>query len=149
MHPTRKSSKFSSISSKNKSVRCHFKALLCYECATMTWRNASEAFWALEEEEGGEFCFLWFGNLGQATVLDISLDLNWLTKECGSLQMQKFDICMHTTLSCLCWWLIDTEGWRGWSWVTHSNVPSHSTDMGCRFSYTTSSSMFVSLWWRG
>lgn len=47
-----------------------------------------QRLWAGEE---GVFCFLWLGDLGQATVLDVSVNLNWLTKECGSLQMHDFD----------------------------------------------------------
>lgn len=107
MYPAHKSSEFPSSWSKNKSVQCHLKALFRYEFTTMTQRGF-QRLWAREEEEEGVFCFLWPGDLGQATVLDVSANLNWLTNECGSLKIHKFDSCACNTDSCT-WSVTDEE----------------------------------------
>lgn len=96
----------------------------CCVMSLQPWlREMFQRLWA---EEEGEFCFLWLGDLSQATVLDVSVNLNWLTKECGSLQIHKFD--SHTRSATNGPGFLDTQIHR---------VPSHSGDEGWRFAYKT------------
>lgn len=59
-----------------------------------------QRLWAKQEEGVVVFCFLWLVDPGQATVLDISVNLNWLVKECGSLQIHNFDSHAYNDDSC-------------------------------------------------
>lgn len=105
---------------KNKFVQLHFKAPPPYEFTTNI-RN--KCFRGFGPRKGGLFCFLWPENPGQATVLDVSVNFNWLTEQWDSLgTVHKFDSHARNADSC-CWSVTDGEKW----FSTHPKPPCPST----------------------
>lgn len=115
----------------------------CCVMSLQPWlREMFQRLWA---EEEGVFCFLWLGDLGQATALDVSVNLKWFTKEYSTLQIHTFESHAYDTNS-RTWIVTDAYKWdsRG------PKPPCPLTFQGWwRFAYTYSSSMFASLGWQG
>lgn len=74
--------------------------------------------------KGGLLCFLWPENPGQATVLDVSVNFNWLTEQWDSLEIvHKPDSSACNADSCCCWSVTDGEKW----FSRHPKPPCPST----------------------
>ena len=76
-------------------------ALWVYNCG---FEKCFRGFWLRRLEGWGLFCFFWPGNQGQATVLDISVNFNWLWKYTSLTYV-------HATLTVVLGvWLTDKNG---------------------------------------
>lgn len=107
----------------------------CYVMSLQPWlRKMFQRLWA---EEEGVFCFLWLGDLGQATALDVLVNLNWFMKECSTLQIYTFDSHAYNTDSGT--WTV-TEAYKGFSRDPKPPCPLTFQERW-RFAYTHSSSI--------
>lgn len=97
----------------------------CCTVSLQPWLR--EMFWSLRAKEEGMFCFIWLRDLGQATVLDVSVNLNWITKRVWlSANIQLWQPCSQ------CWWLHQCDQWieRVFSTAKSHRVSLHSMQRG-------------------